>query len=43
LLGHNVYIIVFLFPSDQYQRVFASFDYSDNFPVTELVEELSVV
>jgi hypothetical protein len=29
-------IIVFLFPSERYQGVFASFDYSEEFPVTEL-------
>jgi len=36
-------IIVFLFPSDRYQGVFASFDYDENFPVSELVDEVSAV
>jgi hypothetical protein len=30
-------LVVFLFPSDRYDAVFASFDYDGGFPVTELV------
>jgi hypothetical protein len=33
-------IIVFIFPSDRYQAVFASFDYTDDFPVTQLVQHV---
>lgn len=34
-------IIVFLFPSERYEAVFASVDYASDFPVTELVERVS--
>ncbi|WP_336336399.1 hypothetical protein [Haloarcula brevis] len=34
-------IVVFVFPSKRYEGVFASFDYDDSFPVTELVRTVS--
>ncbi|GAA0533625.1 hypothetical protein ABNG02_09365 [Halorubrum ejinorense] len=34
-------LVVFLFPSDRYDAVFASFDYDEAFPVTELVSAVS--
>jgi hypothetical protein len=34
-------IIVFIFPSDRYQAVFASFDYTVDFPVGKLVQQVS--
>lgn len=34
-------IVVFIFPSDRYQAVFASFDYSEEFPVAQLVQRIS--
>lgn len=34
-------IIVFIFPSDRYQAVFASFDYREDFPVGQLVQQVS--
>jgi len=36
-------IVVFLFPADRYEGVFASFDYDGEFPVSELVERVSDV
>ncbi|QAU11820.1 hypothetical protein EKH57_03090 [Halorubrum sp. BOL3-1] len=49
LIGENRYhaqtlffddVLVFLFPSDRYDAVFASFDYDDDFPVSELVDRV---
>lgn len=34
-------IIVFILPSDRYQAVFASFDYREDFPVSQLVQQVS--
>jgi hypothetical protein len=34
-------IVVFFFPSERYEGVFASFDYDDGFPVNELVKRVS--
>jgi hypothetical protein len=34
-------IVVFLFSSDRYEAVFASFDYDDDFPVNELVSRVA--
>jgi len=34
-------IIVFVFPSDRYQAVFASFDYRENFPAVQLIQRVS--
>lgn len=34
-------IVVFFFPSQRYEGVFASFDYDDDFPVNELVKHVS--
>ena len=34
-------ILVFLFPSDRYDAVFASFDYDGAFPVNELVDAVA--
>ncbi|WP_281193505.1 hypothetical protein [Halorubrum sp. F4] len=34
-------IVVFLFSSDRYEAVFASFDYDGDFPVNELVARVS--
>ncbi|PHQ37921.1 hypothetical protein DJ69_14495 [Halorubrum persicum] len=34
-------LAVFLFPSDRYDAVFASFDYDDDFPVSALVSAVS--
>lgn len=34
-------VIVFIFPSDRYQAVFASFDYEGDFPVAKLVQQVS--
>lgn len=36
-------IVVFIFPSDRYQAVFASFDYVDDFPVRQLVQQVSEI
>ncbi|EMA34270.1 hypothetical protein [Haloarcula japonica] len=34
-------IVVFFFPSQRYEGVFASFDYDGSFPVNELVKQVS--
>ena len=34
-------LAVFLFPSDRYDAVFASFDYDESFPVSELVSAVT--
>ena len=34
-------LVVFLFPSDRYDAVFASFDYDEAFPVNELVSAVA--
>ncbi|MDS0221978.1 hypothetical protein NDI54_11535 [Haloarcula sp. S1AR25-5A] len=34
-------IIVFVFPSDRYRAVFASFDYREDFPVVQLVQQVT--
>ncbi|MDS0298130.1 hypothetical protein NDI76_05200 [Halogeometricum sp. S1BR25-6] len=36
-------VVVFFFPSDRYEGVFASFDYDGEFPVNELVRRVSEV
>lgn len=36
-------IVVFLFPSDRYDAVFASFDYEEGFSVSELVDAVADV
>jgi hypothetical protein len=36
-------VIVFVFPSERYQGVFASFDYKENFPVSQLVQHVAEV
>lgn len=36
-------IIAFIFPSDRYQAVFASFDYRVDFPVSKLVQQVSEI
>jgi len=34
-------VVVFLFPSERYQAVFASFDYDEDFPANQLVQTVS--
>jgi len=34
-------VIVFVFPSDRYQAVFASFDYQEDFPAVQLVQQVT--
>ncbi|WP_435186863.1 hypothetical protein [Halobellus sp. EA9] len=34
-------ILVFIFPSERYQAVFASFDYEEDFPVNQLVQAVT--
>ncbi|MFD1569009.1 hypothetical protein [Halorubrum laminariae] len=50
LVGRNRYqaqtlffddLVVFLFPSDRYDAVFASYDYGEEFPVNDLVSAVS--
>jgi hypothetical protein len=36
-------IIVFILPSERYRAVFASFDYKDDFPVAQLVQQVTDV
>lgn len=34
-------VIVCIFPSERYQAVFASFDYDEEFPVNQLIQQVS--
>jgi len=34
-------IIVFVLPSDRYQAVFASFDYREDFPAVQLIQQVT--
>jgi hypothetical protein len=36
-------VLVFLFPSERYQAVFASFDYDAEFPVNEFVQHVTEI
>ena len=36
-------ILVFLFPSERYRAVFASFDYDEGFPVNEFVQHVTEI
>lgn len=36
-------VLVFIFPSERYQAVFASFDFDEDFPVNQLVQQVSEI